>query len=138
MRTFHVDILAADKPFYRGECESLRVPTSGGQYGVLAGHRNTIAAIVPGTLHFRDGDGQEQVAAVSEGMIKVENGDVLLLIDSMERPEEIDVNRARREAEEAKEEILQKKSIQSYYTAQARMARALNRLKVKQQFSIND
>ena len=138
MSTFHVDILAADKPFYQGDCESLRVPTSGGQYGILAGHRNMIAAIVPGTLHFRDGNGTEQVAAVSEGMMKVENGKVLLLIDSMERPEEIDANRARREAEEAREAILQKESIQSYYTAQARMTRALNRLKVKEQFMIND
>ncbi len=138
MRMFRVDILAADKPFYQGDCQSLQVPTSGGQYGVLAGHRNMIAAIVPGTLHFRDGDGKEQVAAVSEGMIKIENGKVLMLIDSMERPEEIDANRARREAEEAKEEILQKKSIQSYYTAQARMARALNRLKVKEKFNVNN
>lgn len=138
MKTFHVDILAADKPFYRGGCQSLRVPTSGGQYGILAGHRNTIAAIVPGTLYFRDENGQEQVAAVSEGMIKIENGNVLLLIDSMERPEEIDANRARREAEEAREAILQKESIQSYYTAQARMARALNRLKVKEQFMVNN
>ena len=137
MRTFHVDILAADKPFYRGECESLQNPIGNGQYGILAGHRNAIAAIVPGTMHMRDGDGREHIAAVSEGMVKIENGAVLLLIDSMERPEEIDANRARREAEEAREAILQKESIQSYYTAQARMARALNRLKVKEQYMVN-
>ena len=86
MRTFHVDILAADKPFYRGECESLQIPIGNGQYGILAGHRNAIAAIVPGTMHMRDGDGREHIAAVSEGMVKIENGAVLLLIDSMERP----------------------------------------------------
>ena len=108
-----------------------------GQYGILAGHRNAIAAIVPGTMHMRDEEGREHIAAVSEGMVKIESGAVLLLIDSMERPEEIDANRARREAEEAREEILQRKSIQSYYTAQARMARALNRLKVKEQYMIN-
>ena len=137
MRTFHIDILSASRPFYRGDCQSLQIPTSNGQYGVLAGHRNTIAAIVPGTLHMRDGDGKVHVAAVSEGMMKIENGKVLLLIDSMERPEEIDANRARREAEEAREVILQRESIQSYYTAQARMARALNRLKVKEQYMVN-
>lgn len=137
MRTFHVDILAADKPFYQGECQSLQIPIGNGQYGILAGHRNAIAAIVPGTMHMRDEEGKEHIAAVSEGMVKIENGAVLLLIDSMERPEEIDANRARREAEEAREEILQKKSIQSYYTAQARMARALNRLKVKEQYMVN-
>ena len=63
--------------------------------------------------------------------MKIENGTVLLLIDSMERPEEIDANRARREAEEAQAAMLQKASIQSYHAAQARLARAINRLKVK-------
>ena len=67
----------------------------------------------------------------------MENNTVLILVDTIERPEEIDANRARREAEEAMEAILQKKSIQSYHTAQARMARALNRLKVKEQHMIN-
>ena len=137
MRTFHVDILAADKPFYQGDCQSLQIPIGNGQYGILAGHCNAIAAIVPGTMRMRDGEGKEQIAAVSEGLVKIENGTVLLLIDSMERPEEIDANRARREAEEAREAILQKESIQSYYTAQARMARALNRLRVKEQYMVN-
>lgn len=132
MNTFHLNILASDKPFYDGPCQSLRFPTTGGSYGVLAHHRNMIAAIVPGILRFRTPEGEERIAAVSEGLIKVENNDVLILADTIERPEEIDENRARQDAEEAREAILQKKSIQSYHAAQARMARALNRLKVRQ------
>ena len=73
----------------------------------------------------------EQIAAVSRGLIKVEGGQVLILADTIERPEEIDANRARREAEEAQAAMLQKASIQSYHAAQARLARAINRLKVK-------
>jgi len=129
--TFEVNILAADRPFYQGECLHVQVPISTGQYGILAHHRNVIAAIVPGTLKVRLPDGTEQIAAVSEGFIKVENNHVLILADTIERPEEIDANRARREAEEAREAILQKESIQSYHAAQARLARAINRLKVK-------
>ena len=72
-----------------------------------------------------------QYAAVAEGLVKVENGEVLVLVDSIERPEEIDVNRVKRKAEEAEEAILQKKSRLEYRTAQADLARALNRLKVK-------
>ena len=137
MSTFRLDILAADRPFYKGECEYLQVPTSDGQYGVLAHHRNAIAAIVPGTLRMRPPGGEEQIAAVSQGLIKIENNTVLLLVDTVERPEEIDANRARREAEEAREAIVQKQSIQSYHTAQSQMARALNRLRVKEQHTIN-
>lgn len=53
------------------------------------------------------------------------------MVDTAEHPEEIDENRAKRSAEQAKEAILQKKSIQDYYAAQAKMARAIGRLRVK-------
>lgn len=131
MKEFTLTVLAAEKPFYEGDCTSLVIPTLDGQYGVLAGHSNMIAAIVPGMLKITAPSGEETIAAVSEGLVKIENNDVLLLVDTAERPEEIDVNRAKRAAEEAKEAILQKKSIQDYKAAQARMARAINRLRVK-------
>ena len=73
----------------------------------------------------------EQMAAVSAGLVKVENGEVLILVDSAERPEEIDLNRARREADAAKEAMLQKRSIQEYRMAQFTLARAAARMKVK-------
>lgn len=133
MNTFKLIFLTADKPFYEGECESLEVPTDEGQYGILAHHMNLIAAIVPGTLKYRlPGDATVYIAAVSQGLIKIENNEALILADTAERPEEIDVNTAKRDAEEAREAIMQKKSIQDYKSAQAKMARAINRLRVKE------
>ena len=131
MRPFYVSILAADKPVYEGSCESLVVPTIRGQYGILAGHSNMISAIVPGTLSYRIPGQENLILAVSEGLVKAEDGAVLVLVDSAERPEEIDENRARRAADQAKEEMLQKRSIVEYHAAQAHLARALNRLRVK-------
>ena len=134
MNVFQVSILEADAPFYEGPCLSLQIPTTDGQRGILAHHRNMIAALVPGTLRLRTPDGAEQVAAVSEGIIKVEDNHVLILADTIERPEEIDSNRARRDADEAREAMLQKQSIQSFHTAQAQMARAINRLRVRERW----
>ena len=131
MDNFPVHILAADEPFYEGPCESLSVPTITGMYGVLAHHTNVILAIVPGTLRYRCEGEEEKLAAVSAGMRKVENGEVLVLVDSAERPEEIDANRAKEAADRAKEELLQKKSIQEYRMAQSNLARAVSRLRVK-------
>ena len=128
---FNVHILAANHPFYEGECESLILPTLNGMHGVRAHHRNMITAIVPGELQYQLPGEEKQIASVSAGLAKIENGEVLVLVDSAERPEEIDVNRAKRQADEAKEAILQKKSIQDYRIAQADLARALSRLRVK-------
>ncbi len=131
MNVFTLTALAAEKPFYEGDCISLVIPTVDGQYGIQAKHSNMIAAIVPGELKFTRPDGEVTIAAVSEGMVKVENEQVLVLVDTAELPEEIDENRAKRSAEQAKEAILQKKSIQDYLSAQAKMARAIGRLRVK-------
>ena len=128
-------ILAAERTFYDGPCISLTVPTSDGELGILAHHSPIIAAVQPGTLRYQAPGGDVQLAAVSPGMVKVENNEVLVLVDSAERPEEIDAARAQREADQAREAILQKKSIQEYQVAQGTLARALNRLRVKSSYT---
>ena len=134
MALFKVKILAADKPFYEGEALSLIVPTVNGQFGILAHHSNTLGATVPGLLKITYPDNSEEVLSVSSGIFKIEHNHVLVLVDSLERPEEIDINRAKREADEAKEALLQKMSRQEYYSTQAKLARALNRLKIKSNY----
>ena len=122
-KEFHLRVLAADRPFYEGSCVSLTVPAVDGSMGILAGQSNTSMTLP---------DGERRTAAVSGGLIKVENNEVLVLADSAERPDEIDINRAKRAEARAKEAILQKQTIQEYKFAQATLARAINRLKVSQ------
>ena len=135
METFQVHILAADHTFYEGPCESLTIPTSDGEHCILAHHSSMIAAIQPGTMRYRLPEEESRLAAVSPGMVKVEQNEVLVLVDSAERPEDIDAARARREADEAKEALLQQRSRQEHRVAQATLARALNRLRVKSSYS---
>ncbi|MCC8089805.1 MAG: ATP synthase F1 subunit epsilon [Oscillospiraceae bacterium] len=131
MELFQVNILETDAPFFEGKCESLIVPTLDGALGILAHHSNVIAAIIPGSLYYKPVDGEMQEAAVSEGLVEVENGRALVLVNTAERPEEIDDNRVRRAIEEAEDALLRKSSIQEYRMAEANLNRALNRLRVK-------
>ena len=131
MDAFQVHILAADKTFYEGPCVSLTIPASDGELGILANHSPMIAAVKPGTLRYQVPGEEPRLAAISPGMMKVEKNDVLVLVDSAERPEDIDAVRAQREADEAREALLQKRSRQEHQIAQATLARALNRLRVK-------
>ena len=130
MSTFHLRFLEADQPFFEGDCVSLIFPAPDGQYGVQAHHRNLIAAIVPGTVTLRLPDGSVRLAAVSAGMIKIENNEVLILADSAERPEDIDMRRAERAAARAKEKLMQEQNLREHRLAQAELARAINRLNV--------
>ena len=130
MNSFELHILAAERSFYEGPCESLVIPTTEGMYGILANHLNMIAGVVPGEITYRVPGGTDEHAACSRGMVKVENNEVTLLVDTCERPAEIDVNRAERAAAEAKEAMLKQMSRQEYMKAQMELARAMSRLKV--------
>ena len=134
MSSFTVHILAADKVLYEGDCESLIIPTPWGQYGILAHHCKAICAIVAGRLTYRVPGGEDRYAAVSDGLVKIEDNDVLILVDTAERPEEIDINNVRRAAEASREAMLQKRSIREYREAQATLARALSRMDVHKKY----
>ena len=128
--TFQLHILESDGTFYEGECESLIIPTTEGQYGILAHHRNMIGALLPGVITYKIPGKEKEVASVSEGIVKIEDNDVLIMVNTAEHPDEIDINAAKRLADEAKEAMLQKKSMREYRTAQATLAKAIGRLKV--------
>ena len=131
MKAFNGRILKAEGPFYQGPLESLIIPYRDGFLGIQAGHSNMICAIVPGQMTWRVPGGQNQYAAVSHGFVKCEDGEVLILCETIERPEEIDANRAKREADEAREAMLQQRSIREFKMAELELARTANRLRVK-------
>ena len=123
--TFKARIYEADSPFFEGELTSVVVPAIDGEYGVLANHRNVVIAIVPGNMHYTLPDGTVEYVIVSEGMMRVENNDVLILINHAERPDEVEINRAREKEEELIEARLQKKSVEEYLEAELLMQRAM-------------
>lgn len=134
LHNFRLRILAADHKVFEGECESLVLPLYDGQYGIKAHHGNMISAVVPGLLSYREPEGENKNVYVSAGLIKVEDNDVLILVDSAEVPEEIDARRAEHAAEEAKKLIQRKRNITEIRMARAHLARAVGRLKVKRYY----
>lgn len=77
-------------------------------------------------------DGVWKYAAISEGFIEVLPDRAVILADSCELPEEIDIKRAEEARERAEEMLRQQQSIKEYYETQAALNRAMNRLKISQ------
>ena len=132
--TFTLRVIASDKIFYDGKCIQLIIPAVDGEIGILAHHENMVIAITAGDLRLQTEEGSWIEAAVGVGFVQIANNRVTVLADTAERPEDIDANRARRAADEAKEAILQKRSMQEYQAAQVNLARAINRLRIKRMF----
>ena len=57
---------------------------------------------------------------------------VTMVVDSAERPEDVDAKRAQEAKERAEERIALQTSRKEYYRGQMAMARAMTRLKIKE------
>ena len=130
-KTFHLEIIAADRVFYQGECEHLVITAIDGLMGILPGHEPLVTCLPTGELKYMT-NGKWHYAAISEGFIQVLPDKAVILADSCELPEEIDIKRAEEARERAQEQLRQKQSIKEYYQTQAALNRAMNRLKISQ------
>ena len=111
---------------------SLIIPAPNGEKGILANHENMVIAVNVGVAHMSlDGDEWKDIA-VGVGFVEIVNNRVTLIVDTAEKPEDINVRRAQEQKERAEERLRQQQSIQQYYHTQASLARAMNRLRVSQ------
>ncbi len=127
-RTFRLDILAADKYFFGGECEELIFPSIDGSMGVLGGHEPMITCVSEGEIQFRC-DGEWHRAIVSEGFLEIMPNFVKVFVDTVERPDEIDIKRAEAAKARAEKRLRQQLSTQQYFHTQAALKRAMARIK---------
>ena len=131
MSTFNLEIVATDKVFYQGPCESLVFHGIDGEHGILARHETMVAAVKAGELRCII-NGERKGAAVGDGFIEVSPEKVVVIVDFAERPEDIDIKRAERAKERAEERLRLKRSEKEYVHSQAALSRAMARLKVSQ------
>ncbi|MBR6071096.1 MAG: F0F1 ATP synthase subunit epsilon [Ruminococcus sp.] len=130
-KTFHLEIIATDRVFFSGEVEHLVITAIDGLLGIMAGHEPLVTSLPTGELKYMV-DGRWKYAAISEGFIQVMPDSSIILADTCELPEEIDIKRAQQAKERAEELLRQKQSIKEYYETQAALNRAINRLKISQ------
>lgn len=127
MNSFILNITATSGEFYQGSCESMVLPVKDGVYGVQAGHSPVLVAIHMGMLKFTV-DGETREILVGDGIAEVTPTFVLLLVDSAERPEDIDKNRAEAARIRAEERLQHKQSMHEYYQTKIALDRAMQRL----------
>lgn len=133
--SFYLKVISANRIFFSGRCESIVVPEFDGEKEILAHHENMVIAINRGDMRFKpEGENEWQEAVVGMGLVEIMNNRVTLLVETAERPEEIDIARAQEAKERAEEQMRQKQSIQEYYHSQASMARAMTRLKLSSRY----
>ena len=99
-RTFSLSVVTPEGAAYEGEAERLVVPGDAGEIGVLARHAPLVAMLRAGEIRIKSG-GEWQSVAAGPGYVKVQRDRAIVLVDDAVRAEDIDVEQARREIEEA-------------------------------------
>lgn len=99
---FLCEIVTQERQVYSGEAEYVSLPGSEGIMGVLPNHAPMLTALSFGEVIVRK-DGEEEYIAVGGGFAEIQPDHVVVLADSAEYAEEIDIERAEEAREKAKQ-----------------------------------
>lgn len=101
---FHVELITVERHLLSADVAHVRVPGSGGDFGVLAHHAPLAAGLRPGRLTIDFPDHSEDFA-VGGGYFTVENNRAVILAETCLRKSEIDLDRAQRARTYAQEKF---------------------------------
>ena len=104
-RTFAVSLVTPEGSVFEDEAQMLIVAGASGEIGVLARHAPLVAMLKAGStrIHVTETDVRE--FATGAGFFKIEQDRAIALVDDAVSAREIDSDRARRQLEEAREEL---------------------------------
>ena len=97
----HVELVAADRTVWSGRAEMVIARTAEGDVGVLRNHAPLLSLLAPSMVEITPEDDDPVVAAVDGGFVSVAHNRVSILSERAVLADEIDVDEARRELEEA-------------------------------------
>jgi len=125
----HLVIVTGDRALYDDVADRVILPGADGQLTILAHHAALLTAIEPGELVVRAGQSEERFA-VGGGFVEVRDDQVIVLADTAERAEEIDVARAEAARQRASLMMRKYRARPEYDTAWQALRRSRARLKV--------
>ncbi|MFC2059785.1 F0F1 ATP synthase subunit epsilon [Chloroflexota bacterium] len=129
MATIKLDIVTAEGEIYSEDVDVVVAPGIEGQLGLLPHHTPLMTMLQPGELLVRK-DGGEICLAISGGFIEVRPDRIIILADTAERAENIDIARAEEAKRRAEERLSGGTREIDVDRAEIALRRAMARLKV--------
>ena len=129
MDTFSVEIVTPIKILNQENVSYIRCPGVDGSFGIMKKHRQGVIALDIGEIKI-DSNGNTAWYATSGGFVEIGSEKIELLLESIEKSNEIDVKRATEALERAKDRKKNSAEKIDNIRLEASLSRALNRLKV--------
>ena len=112
-----------------GQAKSCSAPGVMGRFQVLPNHSSMVSELGVGEVKI-DLPDKTQYYAVSGGFLEVLNNRLLLLLETAEEAQCIDLSRAERSRDRARQRLQNRKEKIDVHRAETALARALNRLRI--------
>lgn len=128
--TIKLEIVSPQKVVYSTDVNMLIVKSTAGELGFLPNHAPLVAGLMPAPMRLLT-DGGEELVSVSGGFVEVQPKKITVLAANAELASEIDVDRARRAYDRAKERL--SKGDIDVARAEAALSRAKARLRTAKQ-----
>ncbi len=129
MSSFNLDIVTPIRELNLGQVTYVRCPGMDGSFGVMNNHREGILALAVGEVKVTQ-DGKDEYFSTGGGFAEIIDNSVKLLVESIEKSNDIDSDRAQRSLDRAKKRKVEKDLDMNNTRLKASIMRALNRLRV--------
>lgn len=128
--TYPLEIVTLKETAFGEDVECVTVPGGLGYLGILAGHAPLLTNVESGVISIRQDGGSDLKMAVGEGFLVVTPQGATLLVDTAEKEEDIDVERARAAMGRARDRLAASDSEMDQARAEASLKRSMARLKL--------
>ncbi|MGA3282316.1 MAG: F0F1 ATP synthase subunit epsilon [Smithella sp.] len=125
-----LEIVTPEKMVFSDKIEEVTIPGAEGEFGVLRGHEAFLSAVDIGELNYIK-DGKKTYYSVNTGYAEVTSSKVTILIETAERSDSIDKDRAMQAKDKAESRLSQMtKEDVEFEIMRAALARAIARINV--------
>ena len=134
MAEINLEIITPEKIIYKDSVDSITVPGTKGMFQVLKDHAPLMSTIEIGVIKLKKND-ENTYFTTAGGTIEVLNNNVLILADSVEVIDDIDIDRAESAKTRAEENLKRKKEKEiDGVRAELALKRAINRINAKEKY----
>jgi len=125
----NLEVITPEKLALREAVDEVVVPGLDGELGILPEHTPVISQLKTGILVYRQGNERKQMH-VSGGFVEVLPDRVSVLSEVAEKPEEIDLERARLAREYAEKQLSSRGEEIDFHQAEQKLERVLTRIQL--------
>jgi len=129
MNKVKLQIITPGKKFFEDEVQLVVVKGVEGSIGIMYDHEPFVTPLGIGPIKILV-DNKIKHAAISQGYVEVMEEKVVILADTAEWPEDIDVSRAERAKERAEKRLEKKENHMELLRAEIALKKAINRIDV--------